>query len=116
MDKVRDQMGPHRIKAAQLLGVEPGMIDTSTASPPVAGAGSAPAAAGTSAPPVAAATPAAAATPSSDSSYASMMAQLQQIPKLMAQQQQQLAPAPVMPDNMAARLAMIAAAKQGSPT
>jgi len=103
MDKVRDQMGPHRIKAAALLGADPGMIPA--AQPPVAGTAAAPAAAGTTSP--------AAAVPS-DNGFGALMAQLQQIPKLVGQGQQVAAPAPPpLPDNMAARLALIAAAKQG---
>lgn len=110
MDKVRDQMGGHRVNAATLLGVDPGMIPSNSVARPtvVAPAAAAPAAAGT------AGTPQPAAAVPSDNGMAALMAQLQAIPKMMAQQQTE-APAPVvLPDNMAARLAMIAAAKQGA--
>lgn len=108
MDKVTQQMGPHRLKAAELLGMDPGMISSQpVARPPVAGMAAAPAAAGTSGIPPAAAVPA-------DNGMAALMAQLQAIPKMMAQQQTSAPAPPVLPDNMAARLAMIAAAKQGA--
>lgn len=60
--------------------------------------------------------PAAPAAPADDGN-AALMAQLQAIPKMLAaqQQNQQFAPAAPIPDNMAARLAAIAAAKQGQP-
>lgn len=107
MDKVRDQMGPHRLKAAELLGVDPGMISSSVARPSVAGAAAAPAAAGTAGIPPAAAVP-------PDNGMAALMAQLQAIPKMLGQQQTAAPAAAPIPDNLAARLALIAAAKQGT--
>lgn len=107
LDKVTSQMGSHRAKAAAMLG----MVDTSqpVARPAVvAPAAAAPAAAG------ATGTPQPAAAVPSDNGMAALMAQLQAIPKMLQQQQATAAPAPVLPDNMAARLAMIAAAKQGA--
>lgn len=105
MDKVTQQMGPHRINAARLLGMQPG---TPSAAPP-AGASSGPAApaAGGLVP-----TPAAVET---DDGSATLLAQLQAIPKMLAKQQaeQVYAPEAPIPNNMAARLAAIAAAKQG---
>ena len=110
MDKVRDQMGEHRLKAAALLGVDPGMIASqSVARPPVAGVAGAPAAVGTGT--TSTSSPAAAVP--ADNGMAALMAQLQAIPKMMAQQQTAAPAPPPIPDNMAARLAMIAAAKQG---
>jgi hypothetical protein len=110
MDKVRNQMGPHRLKAAALLGMDPGMIasmpSTPAARPSVAGAAAAPAAAGTGTPP-------SAAVPG-DNGMAALMAQLQAIPKMLQQSETQAPPAPPPPpDNMALRLALIAAAKEG---
>lgn len=108
-DKVDRQMSGHRLNAATLLGVDPGMIaQTPTASaarPTVAGGVAAPAAAG-------AGTTPSAAVPS-DNGMAALMAQLQAIPKMLQQSEVQApAPAPI-PDNMALRLALIAAAKEG---
>lgn len=109
MDKVRDQMGPHRLKAAALLGIEPGMIASQPlAQPSVAGVAAVPAAAGAG---LTSTSPAAAVPP--DNGMAALMAQLQAIPKMMAQQQTAPPEAAPIPDNMAARLALIAAAKQG---
>ncbi len=96
MDKVQNQMGPHRMKAAALLGMDAGMIPQASApisATPAAGQPTSPAA---SAP--------------DDSA---LMAQLMAIPKMLQAQQNQFAPAPVVPDNMAARIAAIAAARQG---
>lgn len=109
MDKVTQQMSGHRANAAALLGVpQAGMIpQANTAAPmqaqPAAGA------------PVSRET--APATPAPDDS--GLMAQLQAIPKLLQQQQanQVYAPDPVAPDNLRARMAAIAAARQlGQPT
>ena len=105
-DKVERQMGAHRLNAATLLGVDPGMLPSPAAQPLVAGAAAAPAAAG----PV---TAPAAAVPS-DNGFGALMAQLQQIPKILGHQQgAEPPPPPQIPDNMAMRLALIAAAKQG---
>lgn len=105
MDKVTSQMAGHRVNATKLLGIEPGMIpQASPQALPV-----------TAAAPTGAAAPAAAAPTVPDDS--AFMAQLANIPKMLAAQQanQTFAPAPVAPDNMRARMAMIAAARQGIP-
>lgn len=105
MDKVTQQMGPHRDNAARLLGMGPQAAPMgSVASAPAAGASAASAPADTA--------------PADDGS-AALMAQLQNIPKMLQAQQanQQYAPAPVMPDNLRARMAAIAAARQlGQPS
>lgn len=95
--------------AKGLLGI-PGIAQAGMLGPQAtpSASGATPAAAGANAPDsVPAAEP--------DNGYAAMMKQLQSIsPMLQAQQQtQQFAPAAPIPDNMAARLAAIAAAKQG---
>lgn len=111
MDKVTQQMGPHRANAARLLGLsQAGMIPTQPAAvapapAPVAASG-APASA-----------PAAPAQPSLEDS--GLMEQLAAIPKLLQAQQasQQYAPPPPIPDNLRARIAAIAAARQlGQPS
>lgn len=99
MDKVTQQMGPHRANAAKLLGV--GMVPSAPAvsrETPTAGE-----------------TPAMApAAPAPDDT--ALMAALANIPKMLqAQQQNQVfAPAAVAPDNLRARIAAIAAARQGT--
>jgi len=110
MDKVTQQMGPHRLKAAKLLGVDAGMIPQAPSALPLSPA-AVPAAAGAAPQPSAPA--AAPAGPVIDDA---LMAQLAAIPKMLQAQQGQFAPAPVMPDNMQARIAAIAAARQGIPT
>lgn len=105
-DKVEQQMEAHKLNAATLLGVDPGMISTPAARPSVAGVAAAPAAAGPSTAP-------AAAVPS-DNGFGALMTQLQQIPKMLGHQQAAAPPPiPQLPDNLATRLALIAAAKQG---
>jgi hypothetical protein len=108
MDKVTQQMGPHRANAMRLLGVDAGMIPQATAQAPNTTA-RAPAAGAPM--PLA---PAAAPAESTDNGNAALMAQLTNIPKLLQAQaaNQQFAPAPVMPDNLQARMAAIAAARQ----
>jgi hypothetical protein len=108
MDKVTQQMGPHRVNAARLLGMDAGMIPQAPSpSAPVTGA---PAAGASSSAPAAAAPP--------DTGNAEFMATLQNIPKLLQAQQanQFFAPAPTLPNNLQARIAAIAAARQGLPT
>lgn len=103
MDKVTQQMGPHRANAANLLGMEAGMIPQASAgAPPVTG---------TPAPATGINVPAAAPAPADDSAF---MASLANIPKMLqAQQQNQVfAPAVTPPDNLRARMAAIAAARQ----
>lgn len=104
MDKVTQQMGPHRLNAARLLGMQPGMLNSAAPSAGASGGNAAPAAG----------LPSPAAVEKDDGS-ATLLAQLQAIPKMLAKQQadQVYAPEPVIPNNMAARLAAIAAAKQG---
>lgn len=99
MDKVTQQMGPHRVNAARLLGADVGMLPSG-----------APAVAATSP-----AAPLSAGTPAPDDS--ALMAALTNIPKMLqAQQQNQVfAPAAQPPNNLAARIAAIAAARQGYP-
>lgn len=106
MDKVTQQMGPHRANAMRLLGAQAGMIPQATPGSSVAPAAAAPAGTQPSSP----SAPAAAAPATDDA----LMAQLQNIPKLLAAQQanQQFAPAAPVADNMRARMAAIAAARQ----
>lgn len=99
MDKVVNQMGPHRENAARLLGIpQAGMIN-----PQVAG------------PTVQAASPAPAAAPA-DNGYAQMLSQLQKIPQLMAQKQPVYAPPAPMIDTSAARRRALAAIQQQGAT
>jgi hypothetical protein len=100
MDKVTNQMAGHRLNASRLLGMDAGMLSPQATALPAAGTATQPGA------------PAAA--PANDSAF---MASLANIPKMLAAQQknQQFAPAPVAPDNLRARMAMIAAARQGQP-
>lgn len=115
MDKVTQQMGPHRANAARMLGIaDAGMIPQATSALP---SSTALPVAGASQPGAPAAVPAQPA----QNDGAALAAQLATIPKMLqtqqAQAQQGLAPAPVMPDNMRARMAAIAAAKQlGAPS
>lgn len=105
MDKVTQQMAPHRANAARLLGMDqPGMIPQATSALPTSTA--LPAAGAASQP------GAPAAAPADDGGLA---ASLQNIPKLLQAQQanQQFAPMQQMPDNLRARMAAIAAARQG---
>lgn len=107
MDKVTQQMGPHRANAAKLLGTDVGMVT----SPPTVSRETIP----PSTPPPAAPISASAA-PQDDAAF---MASLANIPKMLqAQQQKQVfAPAVPPPDNLRARMAAIAAARQlGQPT
>lgn len=109
MDKVTQQMGPHRDNAAKLLG-NAGMIPQATPALPQ-----------TTASPVAgnAPQPIAPAVAPADDGNAALMAQLANIPKMLqAQQQNQVfAPAVTPPDNLRARMAAIAAARQvGQPS
>lgn len=111
MDKVTTQMGPHRANAARLLGMDAGMIPQAPSALPITAV---PAAGSAPQPGVPAA---ASAAPTDDGS--ALMAQLANIPKMLQAQQaqQQYAPIPVAPDNIRARMAAIAAAKQlGQPT
>lgn len=107
LDKVINQMGGHRANALRLLGANAGMIPQASPQAPNTVAG--PAAAGVSSSP--AATPA---VPPPDAGQAEIMAQLANIPKMLAAQQenQQFAPAAPMPGNLRARMAAIAAARQ----
>jgi hypothetical protein len=107
MDKVRNQMAGHRVNAVKLLGGDVGMISQarprppdSSAAPPTAGGGVVPTATSPAAP-----------APMID---INLMAQLQAIPKMLAAQQanQQFAPPAPVVDNMRARMAAIAAARQ----
>lgn len=102
MDKVTQQMGDHRINAAKLLGMpQPGML---TVPPTVSReTNPVPAPSGVS-PPIA--------PPVDDSAF---MASLANIPKMLQQQQaaQVFAPAAPVVDNLRARMAAIAAARQG---
>lgn len=102
MDKVTNQMGPHRANAAKLLGMDAGMIPQASVPP------AAPTAAAGASPPAAA--------PADDSAF---MVQLAAIPKMLQAQQanQQYAPAAPVVDNLRARMAAIAAARQmGQPS
>lgn len=105
MDKVTNQMTGHRINAAKLLGLDAGMIPQVSPQPaatPAAGAMS-------PSPSAPAAVPA---QPAADDS--ALMAQLAAIPKMLQAQQanQQFAPAAPVVDNLRARMAAIAAARQ----
>lgn len=114
MDKVTQQMGGHRVNAMRLLGMDAGMLPQ--AEPRTPNTSVAQPAAGVVAPASAPAVPAAAqSAPQQPAIGDALMAQLQNIPKLLAAQQaqQQFAPAPPMPDNLRARMAAIAAARQG---
>lgn len=109
MDKVTQQMGPHRANAARLLGIDAGMIPQATSALPSSTTASP--AAGVQPQP---GTPAAA--PPVDDGNSAFMASLQNIPKLLLAQTRQanqgLAPVPVIPNNLQARIAAIAAARQ----
>jgi hypothetical protein len=110
MDKVTQQMGPHRVNAARLLGMDVGMIPQAAAQSPMGSVTSAPVAGAPNTAPAAAAP--------EDTGNAEFMAALQNIPKMLQTQQanQQFAPAPPVPNNLQARIAAIAAARQGIPT
>lgn len=106
MDKVTQQMAGHRVNAMKLLGGDVGMIPQATPRPQVAPV-AAPAAGGA----MPSSSPAAAPAPAVSDA---LMAQLANIPKLLAAQQaqQQFAPPAPVADNMRARMAAIAAARQ----
>jgi hypothetical protein len=95
-DKVEHQMGDHRAAAMRLLGMSgAGMLPTSSSLPASNATHSA-----------SSATP----TAPNDTGDASFMASLQAIPKLIAQQQPTVAPAPPVADNSGMRAKFLAAA------